>query len=464
MTCQGMMKMTKVKIRDIIAPHFYTTFNSKRTNQIYKGGRNSTKSSQIAIKIVNNCLENDNCSAVALRNHKTDLRKSVFKETKRACTRLNLIENIDYKATVAPMEIKFNNGNTIYFAGGEDFEAVKGTIDEEKLIKIVWFEELTGFKDEETVEQIKATFLRGNNDWFMALYSYNPPKNKFHWVNKWCDSKEGLKDWLIHHSDYRTVNPEWVGRIAIQEAEQLLKNDEKRYRWIYLGEVIGLEGLIYNPDLVEYVDEDYIEKNNVRILYIDFSTDSGHQTSATTTGCYGYGSDGYWYLLDTYYYSPHEKPVKKAPSELSKDIFNFEIELTKRYKTTMDKETIDSAEGALRNQYFKDYGRRLHPVDKGKDKEQLIDYSQDFLAKKKFRILNNSNNQIFKKENENYMWVTDSVEKGKPTPDKTEKAFLSSEKYYNTYTKDYAYSYGDHTQDNFQYWIKDNLQKLGLKQ
>ncbi|MBQ3415952.1 MAG: PBSX family phage terminase large subunit [Clostridia bacterium] len=457
--------MTKVRIRDIIAPHFYKTFNSKKTNQIYKGGRNSTKSSQIAIKIVNLCLENDNCSSVILRNHKTDLRKSVYKEIKRACSRLGLIEGIDYKATVAPMEIRFfSNGNTIYFAGGDDFEAVKGTIDEDKLIKIVWFEELTGFKDEETIEQIKATFLRGNNDWFIALYSYNPPKNKFHWVNKWCDSKEGLKDWLIHHSDYRTVNPEWVGKIAIQEAEELKKNDEKRYRWIYLGEVIGLEGLIYNPELVEYVDENYIETNKIRILYIDFSTDSGHQTSATTTGAYGFGSDGYWYLLDTYYYSPHEKSNKKAPSELSKDIFNFETTLTKRYRTAMDKETIDSAEGALRNQFFKDFGRRIHPVDKGTNKEQLIDYSQDFLAKKRFRVLNNTNNKIFKKENENYMWVQDSVEKGKPTPDKTEKAFLSSEKYYNTYTKDYAYSYGDHTQDNFQYWIKDNLQKLGLKQ
>ena len=119
--------------------------------------------------------------------------------------------------------------------------------------------------------------------------------------------------------------------------------------------------------------------------------------------------------------------------------------------------------GALRNQFFKDYGKRLCPVDKGTNKEQLIDYTQDFLSKKKFRILNNNNNQIFKKENENYMWLKDSVEKGKPTPDKMEKAFLSSEKYYNTYTKDYAYSYADHTQDQFQYWIKRNLQKLGLK-
>ena len=456
--------MTRIKIKDIIAPHFWNTFNSKKTNQIYKGGRSSTKSSMISIKIVYNCLNNDNCSAVVLRKHQNQLRKSVYKEIKRACKRLGLKENVDYEAGLSPMEIRFNNGNTIYFAGGDDYENVKGTIDEDKLIKIVWFEELTGWDNSEDIEQIKTTFTRGNDDWFIAFYSFNPPKNKFDWVNEWVESKTKSNNYLVHQSDYRTVPEKWLGQIAIQEAEELRQNDEKRYRWIYLGEVIGLEGLIYNPELVEYVPEDYLEKNNIKILYIDFAIDSGHQTSATTCGAYGFGSDGYWYLLDTYYYSPHEKPNKKAPSELSRDIFNFELVINKKFKAGTDKETIDSAEGALRNQYFKDYGRRLHPVDKGTNKEQLIDYSQDFLAKKKFRVLNNNNNQIFKKENENYMWLKDSVEKGKPIPDKTEKAFLSSEKYYNTYTQDYAYSYADHTQDQFQYWIKDNLQKLGLKQ
>ena len=456
--------MPQIRLREIIAPHFWNTFNSKKTNQIYKGGRSSTKSSMISIKIVYNCLNDNNCSAVILRKHQNQLRKSVYKEIKRACKRLGLKENVDYEAGLSPMEIRFNNRNTIYFAGGDDYENVKGTIDEDKLIRIVWFEELTGWDNSEDVEQIKATFTRGNDDWFIAFYSFNPPKNKFDWVNEWVNSKTKSNNYLVHQSDYRTVPEKWLGKIAIQEAEELKQNDEKRYRWIYLGEVIGLEGLIYNPELIEYVDEDYIEKNNIKILYIDFSIDSGHQTSATTCGAYGYGTDGYWYLLDTYYYSPHEKPNKKAPSELSKGIFNFELTLTKKYKTGTDKETIDSAEGALRNQYFKDYGRRLHPVDKGTNKEQLIDYTQDFLAKKKFRVINNNNNQIFKKENENYMWLKDSVEKGKPIPDKTEKAFLSSEKYYNTYTQDYAYSYADHTQDQFQYWIKDNLQKLGLKQ
>lgn len=344
--------MIRVSIRDIIAPHFWNTFNSKKSNQVYKGGRSSTKSSMISIKIVYNCLNNDNCSSVILRKHQNQLRKSVYKEIKRACKRLGLQEGIDYEAGLSPMEIRFNNGNTIYFAGGDDYETVKGMIDENTLIKMLWFEELTGWDNPEDIEQIKATFVRGNNNWFITFYSFNPPKNKFDWVNKWVDEKSKSKRYFVHQSDYRTVPKEWLGQMAIEEAEELEQNDEKRYRWIYLGEVIGLEGLIYNPDLIEYVDEDYIERNKVKILSIDFSIDSGHQTSATTCGAYGLGNDGYWYLLDTYYYSPNEKPNKKAPSELSRDIFNFELVITKKYKTGIDTETIDSAERSIKKSVF----------------------------------------------------------------------------------------------------------------
>lgn len=454
-----------MKISSQIAPSFYRTFNSHKTHQIYKGGRGSTKTSMISLKIVYNCLNEDNCSVVVLRKHQNQLRKSVYKEIKRACSRLGLVESIHYASTVSPMEIKFlQNGNTIYFAGGDDFETVKGTIDENKLIKIVWFEELTGWDNSEDIDQIVATFTRGNNDWFMALYSYNPLKNKFAWINKWCESMRLRDDCLVSETDYRTVPEEWLGKMFIDEAERMKKFDNKRYRWIYLGEVIGMEGMIYNPEAIEYIDKDYISKNKLNILYLDFSVDGGHQTSATTCGCFGYANDGYWYLLDTYYYSPNEKPRKKAPSELSKDIFNFEISMIKTWKTGEDQETIDSAEGALRNQLYADYGKRFHPVNKGKSKEELIDYSQSFLAKGKFRVLLNNNNKIFKKENENYMWKDGTVEKGKPEPDKTEKEFIGEEPYYNTWANDYSYYYADHTQDVFQYWVKDNLSKLGIKE
>jgi hypothetical protein len=71
---------------------------------------------------------------------------------------------------------------------------------------------------------------------------------------------------------------------------------------------------------------------------------------------------------------------------------------------------------------------------------------------------------MFKKEMTNYMWSVDSVEKGKPMPDKMEKELSSTELYFNTHANDYSYQYADHTVDAFQYYVRDNLRKLGLKE
>lgn len=341
-----------MNISTLIAPHFYKTFNSKIRHQIDKGGRGSTKTSKNSLKIITHCLEDNSCSVVIIKRYQNTLRNSVYKEIKRALRRLTLEENTDYTALKSPLEIHLNNGNNIYFAGGDDYEKIKGMIDEQRPIKILWFEELTEFESADEIDQIIATFTRGNDDWFIVLYSYNPPKNKYNWVNVWCEKMSQRADCIITQTDYRTVPEEWLGKMFIDEAEQMRINDEKRYDWIYLGQVIGLEGLIYNPDLIEYVSEDYLAANKVKIMYLDFSIDSGHQTSATTCICYGYGSDGYFYLLDTYYYSPHEKPIKKAPSELSQDIFNFELAMNKKYNAVTDKETIDSAERCIKKPIF----------------------------------------------------------------------------------------------------------------
>lgn len=457
MTCQT----TKVSLREIVAPHFWATFKSRAMHQIDKGGRGSTKTSKNAIKICYHLLKETPCSAVCIRKTQKSLRNSVYKEIKRAMKRLGLMEGRDYKANLSPLEITLGNGNKIYFAGADDYEKIKGMIDENSPIRIVWFEELTEFDSPESIDNIVATFSRGNDEWFSVLYTFNPPKNKFDWVNQWVEEKR-QEGYQVVESDYRTVPLSWLGNMFIREAERLKTYDEKRYNWIYLGEVIGMEGLIYNFDQIQSITEKEINDKQLKIFYLDFSADSGHQTSATTCGCFGYLSDGRWALLDTYYYSPHEKPVKKAPSELSKDLHDFQVAMMKKWGANIDRMTIDSAEGALRNQFFKDYGERLHPVNKGKDKQTLIDYAQDFLAKGKFFVLNNPNNQIFLTEAKNYMYREGSIERGKPEPDKSEKE-IRGDAYRNTFSADCSYYYADHTCDVFQYWVADNLQKLGLK-
>jgi len=458
-----------ISLKEIIAPHFHGTFNSKAPHQIDKGGRGSAKTSKNALKIPIHQLEELNCPAVIIKRYQNTLRDSVYAEIKRGLSRLGLREGVNYIANLSPLRITLHNGNKVYFAGGDDYEKIKGTIDENSPIKIVWFEELTEFDSEEDIEQIIATFSRGNDDWFIVLYSYNPPKNKYHWVNKWAEKKK-KEGYLITNSDYRGVPAEWLGRRFIEEAERLQKYDEKRYNWIYLGEVIGMEGSIYNFDHVNLLEEkkvmtnaDDLTSDKLRVRYLDFAIDGGHQTSATVCGCLGYLSNGTWCLLDSYYYSPKEKTNKKAPSELSTAIFDFQLEMSRKWRAEIDDEVIDSAEGALRNQYFKDYGKRLTPVNKGKNKQELIEYSIDFLSTGNFFVLDNKNNSMFLKEMKNYTYKEGSIEKGKPEPDKRETELKSDDVYYNTHSREYSYYFADHTCDMFQYWVKNNLRKLNLK-
>ena len=104
-----------MKISSLVAPSFWKTFNSKKTRQIDKGGRGSTKTSKNSLKVSLHCLEEEKCSAIVIREYQNTLRDSVYKEIKRALKRLGLVENIDYSCSLQPLRVKLNNGNNIYF-------------------------------------------------------------------------------------------------------------------------------------------------------------------------------------------------------------------------------------------------------------------------------------------------------------------------------------------------------------
>ena len=76
--------MPQVRLKEIIAPHFWNTFNSKITHQIDKGGRGSTKTSKNGIKVSLFCEQFNKCSAVIIRRYKNTLRNSVYNKMKRA--------------------------------------------------------------------------------------------------------------------------------------------------------------------------------------------------------------------------------------------------------------------------------------------------------------------------------------------------------------------------------------------
>ena len=102
--------------------------------------------------------------------------------------------------------------------------------------------------------------------------------------------------------------------------------------------------------------------------------------------------------------------------------------------------TIDSAEGALRNQMYLDFAIRWHPVAKLK-KVTMIDSFQSLLAQGRFYYLDTEANKIFIEEHRMYRWDEKTIQSDNP----------------NVIKED------DHTCDVSQYFALDNAKILGLR-
>ena len=438
----------KIKLSSIVQPHFFSFWNSKAPYLILNGGRGSFKSSTISIKLLvkfkKHTQQGNKVNVVVVRENAVNLRDSVYGQIVWAISKLGMIREFRY--SVSPMKIVHKRtGSTFYFYGGDNPERLKSnTVGN---LMALWYEEAANFKNAEVFDQTNPTFIRQKAecvDQVQVIYSYNPPKNPFDWVNKWVDEKTGDHDYFIDKSTYLDDELGFTTKQQLELIESYKRNDYDYYRWLYLGEVIGLGNNVYNMALFHEIDElpddDYVAQ-------LAYSIDVGHQTSATTCLCIGITGKGNVIVLDTYYYSPEGRTYKKAPSELSKDLHEFIKESASDYPNTpIIKRTIDSAEGGLRNQYYNDYGTRLHGVNKAMKKVTMVDYPQDLLAQGRVFILRKKENEIFIEQHQQYRWEDRKTGKKNHNPDDPQ-----------------VVKENDHTCDAFQYFCMDNKRLLGLK-
>lgn len=431
--------MNVVKTTDLINPNFYSFWLNGKPNNVLKGGRSSMKSSVISLKLVLDFMDDEHGNVIVLRKVAKYLSTSVYEQIKWAIYMLGL-ENQFYFGK-SPLIIQHKRTNTaFYFYGVDDPMKIKSAKIAKGYVMALWFEELAEFSGIEDIDVVADTFIRQelpDGKQVKLYYSYNPPRNPYAWVNEWLDNKVNDEDYFIHHSTYLDDEKGFLSQQMIKKIEKYKENDEDYYRYMYLGEVIGMGNNVYNLNLFKVINELPTDDD---IILIDISIDTGYQVSATTATAYGLTKRGNVILLDTYYYSPLNKVNKKAPSEFSRDINEFITRVSRKYNRPVDNITIDSADGATRNQYFKDYGVRLHPIAK-KKKINMIENVQDLLAQGRFFILKNKNNKVFYEEHKRYAWDEVTLETDNPR----------------------VIEVDDHTCDAFQYYVNDNLSKLNLK-
>ena len=284
---------------------------------------------------------------MVLRKHHNKLRKTVYKEMLRGINRLGIPKR-KFTITKSPMEITYKKyGTTIYFSGSDGIDDTKGIIDEDRPIKLVIIDEVTEFFDdgdgENELANIEATFVRGNESGFQMIYLYNPPKNPNAPINQWCRKMEKRPDCIHIHTDYRDVPEKWLGAALIDSAERMKQADEKMYRWVWLGQSVGVDELIY------YMFSEKCKKMPDTGRLYETVVIGGDYGQHNATTFQAFGVDEYRMQitgLEEYYHSGKKTGKQISPSLYAKDLVSLMDEIHEKYETKVFYVYIDpSAEG-----------------------------------------------------------------------------------------------------------------------
>lgn len=415
------MHQQKIKISDIIIPKYMPIFNNRSIRHIIlTSGRAGTKSSYAAIRSDFQIVSDPHASVVVLRKHHNKLRKTVYKEMIRGIKRLGLSKN-KFSIKVSPMEISYKKtGATIYFSGSDGIDDTKGIIDEDKPIKLVVLDELTEFFDdgegEDELQNIEATFIRGNQSGFQMIYLFNPPKNPNAPIMEWVAKMEQRPDCIHIHTDYRDVPASWLGPDLIESAEALREIDSKQYEWVWIGKCIGIEDVIYYMFSTEkhlYSFADYPDEEKKRIGEVGIGVDYG-QMNATTFEAFGIDYEAQKLRgIAEYYHSGRDEGKQKSPSEYAQDLKIMCDEIEVMYDRVVSYIFIDPSAAGLIEEV-----RRVLPhitIMKAQNDVKLgISRVQKFLSFCKLLVSDTQTHLI--KEFGLYQYDPKSIERGEEVP------------------------------------------------
>ena len=260
----------EIRLSSMIAPPFMAVHRDVKrgghSEYWLRGGRGSTKSSFISIELILQLMKNPQMNAIIYRRVAATLRESVYEQMVWAIDQMNLRPWFSFRLN--PLEIRYNpTGQRILFRGADDPAKSKSIKLSQGYFGLLWFEELAEFKGMDDIRTIKASIIRGG-DRAITFCSYNPPQTARNWVNK--EALTPKENRMVHESTYLDVPPDWLGQEFIAEAEALKNSNERAYRHMYLGEVTGTGGQVFNNLDIRKIPDD--EMNTLGRFYngLDF--------------------------------------------------------------------------------------------------------------------------------------------------------------------------------------------------
>lgn len=373
---------------------------------------------------------------IAIRENQQYLRDSVYNQILWAMSILGV--ESEFRTRVSPMIIQhIRTGSTFYFYGANDPMKLKSNIVGNVIA--VWLEEFANLKNVDVFDQSVPTFIRQKPDFVdqVKIYiSYNPPRNPYAWVNEWVTQRETDPDYFVDSSTYLDDELGFTTKQQLDLIEKYKQNDPDYYRWLYLGEAVGLGTNVYNMDLFKVVDK---IPDNEYLTDIIYGLDTGFMVSATACVALGFTNQYNVYVLDTFYYDPTKYARKLSAQEQATRIHDFIDGITNKYGLYPTNMTIDSADGGIYTQYWQMYNVQWSKVRKLGEPE-MIDRVQDLMAQGRLYALKTQGNEIMLDEHKKYQWDPATINSDHPRV-----------------IKEY-----DHSCDAIKYDVLDNEQLLGL--
>ena len=261
--------MKQIRMSELLAPVFAPVHTDIRRGGhaeywLY-GGRGSGKSSFVSIEIVLGMMKDPQANALVVRRVAKTLRQSVYEQLCWAIDRLG-VDHL-WARRLSPMELIYRpTGQRILFIGADDPQKSKGIKVSRGNFKFLWFEELAEFDGMGAVNTITASAVRG--DAAVTFYTYNPPESIANWVNE-----EALcihEGRFSHKSSYLDIPPKWLGASFLSKADIMRRTNERAYRHMYLGEVTGTGGQVFENVELRPIPEGEISRMGAFYDGLDF--------------------------------------------------------------------------------------------------------------------------------------------------------------------------------------------------
>lgn len=428
-----------------------------RTYQFYGGGRSTGKTTRHATRVSLDCIMIPKTIWFVVAKESSKLQTGIYNEYKKVIERISegkFKDGREYKAKTSNYSIVFNNGSEIWFYGSKKAEELKGRSlpSSEYRFGGVHFDEFADYDEKYGIPLVKSlvpTLTRddhvGDDMYYhyywqgdkyydldlsypmedecgnlitsvidgkeivemhqgihtlgaKFLFSFNPPKNKYHWVFDFINEYKDRADCLYDIVNYNDMEAELV-RIGqsnvITEANRAKEINFRDYQHTWLGIPTGTDGLFFKN----------FEPGKCRISTVPsipsdlFAVGADFGVSnATSFTCMGINPETEdRIILGMYYHSNNDLETDEYGStRYAEELYEFVMKNRNRYNISKNVRTrvfYDPSAKAFANDVNELMKRKKHfPIKMVKaknDRVSTLAHLQDLIVENNFKYLSN---------------------------------------------------------------------------